>query len=232
MWIPPKHAVAAPDLRSVTVPPLRIATTRQTGGTLIWQVIDRAIAANADVIVLPEWMLKPERDYAAFKRDVERLRALSHGRLIVPGTFCVIDRVGRRRNLALAFADGRVLFTYAKQADGGDIRHAEALGVTWERGKRPGVFTWRGMQVGIEICADHREKLLRKHDGPALHLQILTADGMDLNPDAVAVGNGGLVIVCDQRSTTNGAHHMQDGVITKMPYTHVSSDYIMVSTFH
>lgn len=212
------------DQRRVQLPPLRVGTVAQASGPRVWRLLDDAIAKGCNVIVLPEWTFAPERDHAAFKRDVDRLRALSTGRLIIAGTMSLIDRRDRQRNVAIAIADGRVLLTYAKRNDGGDTRRAAARGATWACGERPGLFTWRGIRVGIEICADHRERALRsdlqRDNGAPLGIQIVTSDGIDPMPEAFAIADGGVVIHTDMRtfSAQNGAYQRRGNELWRVRY--------------
>lgn len=66
---------------------------------------------------------------------------------------------------------------------------------------------WDGMRVGLEVCLDHSQQVvsntvgfLSKELGPAastLDLQLVTSCGMSIVDEAVAVGDGSLVMLTD-----------------------------------
>jgi hypothetical protein len=125
------------------------------------------------------------------------------------------DRAGRYRNVALAMCEGRILCHYAKRINGGDRAVADRHGAAWEPGVTEGTFIWRGLRVGLEVCADHSVAQLRwtqARGREPLHLQLITSCGMDVHDYAVAVGNGGAVICVDgaARNRTS-AGRVRDG---------------------
>lgn len=166
--------------------------------------IARAIASGADVVVAPEWFFVSGRDPAAFSsimRDMQRITRGSRA-LVIPGSVAMCDAKGQYRNVVMAFCDGRALYAYSKRRSGGDQWVGLGLGATaWKPGERSSFFEWRGLRVGIEICADHQQGMahgdLDRDGGPAPDLQIVVASGARVEPTAVVVREGGAVLCAD-----------------------------------
>ncbi len=190
-----------------------------------WAEIESAVARNADVIVAPEWAFAPERDHETFRRTIDRLRELSHGRLLVPGSFSLVDRRERQRNLAIAIADGHVLSVYAKRTNGGDSLRAKEHHARWEPGHRPGIFEWRDMRIGVEVCVDHRVGRLKfdtvRDPGEPLAMHIIVSHGMTFEPQQVATGDGGLAILADSGGNreANGVYRFRGGDLAREAFT-------------
>lgn len=165
--------------------------------------VKRALATNAEVILAPEWFSCQEGRLLSFEEkelfESELLKASEGKRaLIVPGSMPWIDQQGRYHNTALAISNGRLLASYDKQNDGEDRELGKAYGADWLPGKTPPpVFQWKGLRVGLEICRDHGDSLLRwslerKNETP-VDLQLIVSAGVPLQQ--AHVGLGGVAIV-------------------------------------
>lgn len=161
---------------------------------------------DLDVLMAPEWFLVPKDglhkpgEYRFIRRYLER-RTAGRKTLVVPGT---VAWAGEKvhHNTALAISDGKTLAAYAKKHAGGDEWFAYAYGKTWIPGKRSGVFSWNGKQVGVEICADHHAGTLRAMASGQLDLQIVVSNGAALFKESAAVKPGGYMLLCDGRAET------------------------------
>ena len=215
---PDPRPVARPALAVTT---LNLDTLRRRPDHEPLALVERALETGSDIVIAPEWLFLPGRDHGAFRAIIDRLQAMTRGwsGLLLPGTMALVDHRGRYRNLALAISDGHVVHTYAKREDGDDMAMARTLGsygspARWVPGERPGIFAWRDLRVGMEVCLDHSVGRLRcdisAEPGPPLALQLVTASGANANPSALAIGVGGLLVLADglmgSDSRENGAY--------------------------
>lgn len=159
-------------------------------------------APELDLLMAPEWFLVAPDGFLSeneFRHVCGELCRATRGRdtLVVPGTIAWKDAQGEYHNTALAISDGQVLLRHDKRIDGEDSDFAASCGCSWRPGKKPGFFTWRGRQVGLEICRDHGDGLVRwdmRHAGiPALDLQLIVSSGVALKYEAVA--DGGVIVL-------------------------------------
>lgn len=154
------------------------------------------------MLLAPEWFFVAEgkafykpQEYAFIKR---RLEQATDGldMLLIPGSIARLDEEGHYRNTALVISGGETLLEYSKQWDGGDWGFAHRNNMEWKAGEEKGLFSWRGYEAGIEICADHG--ILKKKDRQSrLDLQFVVACGMYLNPSDFSVAEGGIALLCD-----------------------------------
>jgi predicted amidohydrolase len=214
--------VGSEQLRAASKQRLRVGMVRCNTST--GRVTPRALARfretlqrhpELDLLLAPEWFLVAnDRLYNAHElRAIRRhLQRQSAGRktLILPGTVAWAKN-GKYRNTALALADGKLLKSYAKQVDGTDGWYGHAHGCKWVPGRRDGVFHWRGLKVGVEICADHYSLPILaaspslgtlRSTARDLDLQIVLSCSMNLYPEASAVRPGGYMLLCDGHDQT------------------------------
>lgn len=68
----------------------------------------------------------------------------------------------------------------------------------WQAGTNPGVFEWDGRSIGVEICRDHYEKVIKKERVPRVDIQFIPSCGMDLKwSPAPHIKKRGYAIDCD-----------------------------------
>lgn len=156
---------------------------------------------EVDVLLAPEYFLNsPDRkpldkeQFENLRRKLEEWTAGSN-RLVVPGTVTWTDGVSYR-NTTLAVSNGRTLLQSSKRSDVGD-ESAEELGLKWGYEDAPPAFRWRGHDVGVEICFDHEQGVLKSGGVKDLDLQIIVAVGISVNPESTVVHEGGVIAKCD-----------------------------------
>lgn len=77
-----------------------------------------------------------------------------------------------------------------------------------------GIFTWRGLKVGVEICLDHiRQRLSGRVND--LDLQIVPSCGAEVTNGCIAARAGGYVFNCDGDYTLDDAQN-GDGAHTQL----------------
>ncbi|NDZ15927.1 hypothetical protein C7T35_31930 [Variovorax sp. WS11] len=85
----------------------------------------------------------------------------------------MVERSFLIKNRTYVFFDGRKMFSYGKKSNADDYLGDPAKGI-FVPGKKAGVTTVDGLQVGFEICADHSVGMLKAHlAGVPLDLQII-----------------------------------------------------------
>ena len=120
--------------------------------------IRQAVDAQCTIIVAPEYSFLPSSGpltVQEYHACVNTLRFMTKGSsvLLIPGTF-VWKNGGVLYNTTCVMYDGEVLFQYQKMRDGGEGVIAEKHGLIPNFGKELGIFYWKGLKVGLEICAD------------------------------------------------------------------------------
>lgn len=160
-----------------------------------------------DVVLAHEWYLSDKRSYedglvrgpAAVERIKRRLQDATANRsvLAIPGTVTWVGSDGGYRNTALAFSSGTTIFEYSKRNDGGDVYDASHYGLQWEPGQEAGLFGWRSLDVGLEICADHAAGSLRGNTERQNDLHIVLSCGMYLIDSSVTANPHGYFLIDD-----------------------------------
>ncbi|MFH1066257.1 MAG: hypothetical protein V1734_07140 [Nanoarchaeota archaeon] len=156
-----------------------------------------------ELIVAPEYFLNNERRiYTRQEKEelVRKVADIAEDRLVVPGTI-LWQEDGLMRNTAVAVSNGKVLAEHDKSTDGGEALIAQTYGLSpfygeWEAC----VFPWKGLDVSLEICMEHGDKLL-KETGKRADLQIIAGNGAKIRPHALHLKNKGYALVCDGQRT-------------------------------
>ncbi len=122
------------------------------------KIVNALKKSNYDLIVAPEYSFVPyARVFDENQKDeiLERIISASKGHktLVIPGTF-LWKKNGMLYNTLYAICDGKQVFEYDKINDGGELKLAEFLGLTYNPGNKEGFFKWNGVNIGVEICAD------------------------------------------------------------------------------
>ncbi|MCB9554784.1 MAG: hypothetical protein H6707_01690 [Deltaproteobacteria bacterium] len=202
-------AMAAPAYAELEIGMLNCHTDEQVarGNDALAGVLAALDAApNLDVLIAPEWLFVKEiagkvsmLSIAETNAVLDTLAAKTKGRdtLVVPGTIAVSDGTHYFNRLPVLH-NGEQLLTYDKQSDGGDDAFARKNGLSWRAGERRGVFRWRGMNVGVEICADHSSAKLKYalRGKETVDMHILISSGLGRYNPSVATTDG-LFLQCD-----------------------------------
>lgn len=156
---------------------------------------------NPDLIVAPEYFMNNEkRIYTRQEKDelVQKIADISGDRLIVPGT-ALWQENGEMRNTVVAVTNGKVLAEHDKSVDGGESRIAEDYGVKDSYGKMEAcVFQWKGLDIGLEICAEHLIGLQKK-GGKMLDVQIVPTHSGWIREEKINVKDRRYAILCEGR---------------------------------
>jgi len=93
---------------------------------------------------------------------------------------------------------------YSKKREAGDddlinrYFHLRKRRLYFGVGQKKGIFNWRGLRVGLEICYDHSCKALKNDVSVGdLDLQILVSCGQTFKKDNMVIKEGGLGLSCD-----------------------------------
>lgn len=154
---------------------------------------------NPDLIVAPEFFMNNERRiYTRAEKEglAQKIAGISGDRLIVPGTI-LWQEDGLMKNTAIAASEGKVIAEHDKSTDGGEALIAQTYGLSPFYGKWEAcMFPWRGLDIGLEICMEHGDKMLKKK-GNKVDLQIVPGHGGQLRPHSLHLKNQGYALVCD-----------------------------------
>ena len=132
---------------------------------------------------------------------VEDLRAESLNRnvLVFPGSFVWADK-GKLYNSTPIIYNGKILFEYYKRTDGGE----NELGLRYGLepvfgGKNSGIFAWKDYKLGIELCGDNHEGVLKDDKKVSdLDFHIVLASGRSYLYDQTIIAKpGGYAFLCD-----------------------------------
>ncbi len=164
------------------------------------ELIAEAVSHNPDVILAPEFFLYSGGRPAAEEKKHEIIQRIADiagdgKRLIIPGTL-IWQRQGKARNTALIIA-GDEIMEYHKTTDGGTGYIASARKMKPVYGNEKGkIFNWGGLDVGLELCSDHWNDLLKSRRR-SLDIQAVIGCGMDFQDTHSAVRQGGYALNCD-----------------------------------
>lgn len=172
---------------------------------------------NLDILVAPEYSFFLEKPAAEkeFEREVNGLADKTRRKktLLLPGTLLWYDESDNMYNTLPVLEKGKMIFSYDKKQDGGDGLIATKSG-KWYAGRAGrGIFEWRGLKLGVEICKDHGE--LKQDEETDLDLQFLVSAGTVLYEDFLVLKPGGYAILCDGERPMVEVRQQKDGGGTK-----------------
>lgn len=177
---------------------------------------------NVDLFLAPEWVFLPgNRIYRREEKeriveDIAR-RTSQRRTLVFPGTFMWEDRK-KVRNSTPVISEGRVIKEYCKHLDGGTRDIAEHYNLEARLGKERGTsFKWNGLDVGLEICADHGELKINGKI-PELDLQVVLACGMSLYEWNLKLKEGGHAVLCDGSKPCSKVRKKENGSIVELSH--------------
>jgi predicted amidohydrolase len=117
------------------------------------------------------------------------------GTLIIPGTF-VSQNNGEMRNTCYGFCDGKILFEYDKiNFSFQEKEFAKKYGLKPVSGDSPATFSWKGLEIGVEICKD--VSLLKKETNNLDLLFLIACGAPTLLCSIDAVKQGGYGVLVD-----------------------------------
>lgn len=162
--------------------------------------VEQALDYSLDILVGPEYNFVPNKPFTVAGRDelFETLEGITQGHdtLVMPGT-CFWEENGYLHNTMPILHNGELIATYDKMRDGGETYAAGVYGLTFKPGKEIGLFSYKDINIGVEICADHGYSVLKNAGINNLDLQIVSSCGMSLKSDSNATHLGGYQIITD-----------------------------------
>ncbi|MGC8533388.1 MAG: hypothetical protein ACP5MV_02025 [Candidatus Parvarchaeum sp.] len=166
-------------------------------------VLEKAKKFDLDVIVGPEWSLMDNRfsneipySYKELQKLFDRLKNATKEtkELALAGTAVIYTKNRKMYNFLPAIYDGNIIFSTIKMTDGGtsffNNGNYELIGGDYSITND---FKWKGLRLGIEICADSGS--LYRQGKRNLDLQLLISSGIRIT--SLAVKKGGYLICSD-----------------------------------
>lgn len=152
---------------------------------------------DADIIVAPEYTyttdINKNKPLSEKEKDkfLEKIIKETDGKnkLVIPGTFVWIEENKYLKNATYLLYNGELIGRYDKMRDGGESFYARKYNLLFARGHDLGLFTWQGLKIGIEICADWgilEQKGVQNRD-----LLFLIACGLNQNITPSVLRTGG-----------------------------------------
>ena len=161
--------------------------------------------------------------YSEKEKDsiIKKLIALSSAYpnlLLVPGTimwreYLYLKKLTKRKspvfNTAPVISNGQEVHLYDKKNDSDEIKADYRLRNTdfgdqaeryrFSPGVATGLFEWKGLKCGIEICVDHEKGTLKKElgDGQKPNLHLMLSAGMTPKKENSCAGIGGFLVSND-----------------------------------
>lgn len=154
------------------------------GDNPLERIISIANTYNPDILVAPEFMFYDGKRILAEdeKKYIEQRIAqevLNKDMLVIPGSIMWHNpkKGGLVKNTAPVISEGRVVAEHIKASDGGCEEIAKKHGLRYARGPEEGTTShWKGLNIGLEICADHSYGMLKK-SGKQVDIHIVPASG-------------------------------------------------------
>ncbi len=181
---------------------------------------------NPGMIVAPEYFLNNEQKvYSREEKNgiVKKICDISGERLIVPGTILWQEN-GFMYDRGLLVSGGKVIAEHDKSEDGGEGFIAKDYRLKFAAGTGHGsVAKWNGLDVGLEICAEHGCEALKKR-GKRLDIQIVVSHGEDLYGSSLRLRKGGYAILSEGRQTVQSEIRKKEGWIFPPRYRKLIAD--------
>lgn len=160
-----------------------------------------ALEQDLDILIGAEYAFYPYEPLTLGekKEKWEEMREISenYDTLLLPGTYLWAED-GELHNTLPIFRKGEFVLTYDKQKGvKGEKWIASAYDLTYKADPCAGVFDFKGLSVGVEICYDHQDRRLIKSGKENLDLQILVANGKGFIPSSTVLREGGYHLRCD-----------------------------------
>lgn len=162
--------------------------------------VEQALDYSLDILVGPEYNFVPNQPMTVDERDelFDRIGQLTEGydTLVMPGS-CFWTENGKLINTMPIYHNGELIATYDKMENGGEINAASYYGLEFKPGKEVGLLSHKGLDIGVEICADHGSGVLYEKRVKNLDLQIVSSCGMTLLGNNDVTHIGGYQIISD-----------------------------------
>lgn len=168
------------------------------------KIICAANTHNPDILVAPELIFYDGKRILAEdeKKYIEQRIAQEVNRkdmLVIPGSILWYNpKEGALvKNTSPVITDGKVVAEQMKASSGGCEEIAKEHKLGYAKGpKKSTILPWKGMNIGLEICADHCLGML-KNEGKLVDLHIVTSSGMEHDAWKDCAKDNGYFILCD-----------------------------------
>lgn len=171
--------------------------------------IEQSLQYGLDILVGPEYAFAPNVPLSSNEKntlyDYFESMTSKYETLVLPGS-CVWESQGNYTNSMPVFVQGQCIYDYDKWFNEGENSIAKHFGLKINQGNTPGVLSYKGLIVGLEICADHGKGILEENNISDLDLHIISSCGMDIKSSKVVSRIGGYVL------HTDGSSHGQTAV--------------------
>ncbi|MDI6737720.1 MAG: hypothetical protein QME12_04360 [Nanoarchaeota archaeon] len=173
-------------------------------GNPIETILSVANTYNPDILVAPEFLFYDGKRIMTEdeKKSIEKIIANEVHRkdmLIIPGSIMWHNpkEGGLVKNTSPVITGGKVIAEHMKATDGGCENIARNHGLRYARGPKKGtIFSWNGLDIGLEICADHICACLLS-TGKKVDFHIVPASGMSYCSWNNCSRGNGYFILCD-----------------------------------
>lgn len=175
-------------------------------------LVNAAKSGHFDIVVAPEYSFMPSTGPLS-RTELDRYldffkEASTSGTLIIPGSF-IWQQNGMLYNSCFFIQNGKVIYQYEKNIDGGEDSIAKRFNLKPSYGTHLGTFDWDGLKMGVEICADGG--IL---SGSGVHdrdILFLISCGNDCLRDSMyAVRQGGYGIVAEGSMGTYASQQQEE----------------------
>ncbi|HII15907.1 MAG TPA: hypothetical protein HA362_06360 [Nanoarchaeota archaeon] len=213
---------------------IRVETSFSRGfhGNPLEELLRAADETKPDILVGPEFLFynpwrghKDSTPYSEYKKRklCKELAAKTGGMLLIPGTF-IWKRGLFVFNSAPVIFDGKVQHEYFKHEDGGSGVIAENHSLHYAPGAEEGlVFQWKGLSIGLEICADHHFGILGSR-GVKTGLHLIASCGGRIKEINSTAREGGYAAICNGiRIGANMAKRKITGRLYEWPGEHIKN---------
>jgi len=210
-------------------------TTRKSRQKGAIENIFRLILENhIDVFLGPEWLfMNHKKIYSQKQKDriinIFAKRSQGLKSIIIPGTIMWQDDTFLY-NTAPLISNGELIGEYHKQTDGGTVYEAKIRNCDKSRYKNKntegGLFFWNGFRIGIEICSDHSNSILKEFlktkNERNTDLHLVSSCGMNLCAGNLTTCDDGYGFISDGVGVE--ANAMQREYDIEKDYIHIRTD--------
>lgn len=155
---------------------------------------------NPDIVLGPEWLFYSGTPYTREEKEDITLKIIENTSkeiLILPGTFIWTEEDNLYNSVPIIF-NKKIIGEYFKHEEGGEREIANEHECEFKEGEESGkVFNWKGLSIGLEICADHAMHSLKDAGAKDLDLQIILGCGMKINEKNTVIKEKGYALCCD-----------------------------------
>lgn len=160
--------------------------------------------SGADILIGPELAVSTAKDSIKREQLDKRVKNLAsklgENHLVIPGTGIVVDYTSNKMTNSAPIIFKDIFFYLNKRTSHEEDNIAKSKGLEYIRGgSNEGVFNFKNLKFGLEICRDHGHAKLKNSGGVYdcdYHI-ILAHNLSGVNPEKTVVKDGGIVLLND-----------------------------------